>query len=90
MTEQNLGHARIALYEAITEASAAMDFALAVIDPRGLDGLPIEIDEKHRKTAVSKLEKSVAALRNAHCTFEDWRINGGGMTRVIKPAPLCD
>lgn len=88
MTEQTIEHFRAFLYGAIQEAYVAMDFSLAVFDPKGLDGQPIEIDPKHHKTACEKLERASSGLRNALAQYEIGRVNGGGMVRVIKPGPL--
>jgi hypothetical protein len=88
MTEQTIDHMRTFFYEAVREAYDAMDFALAVFDPKGLDGQPIEIDEKHKKIACVRLEKASGDLRNALAQYEFSRVDGGGMVKVIKPGPL--
>lgn len=90
MTEQTIQDVRNRFLAAAHEAAAAMDFALAVFNPKNIYGQEIELDnpEKHEAAATQRLEAALANLRKEQATYESSRVSGGGMTRVITPAPL--
>jgi len=88
MTEQTIKEFRERLLAAADHAAAAMDFALAVFNPKDIEGNKIEIADKHTAKAVHELETALWGLRLAKAQYDNARASGGGMTRVITPGPV--
>jgi len=79
VSEQYITDVRQRFYDAVSEANGAINFALAVFDPHGLDGNPIVIAERHKAAAINRLEDATALLFNARMDYESSLSHGHGM-----------